>query len=51
MLPEEGEPSTAVELRHLFPGIADNTKARAHARTILDVRRGAVVLSLDCMRR
>ena len=30
----EGELSAAIELRRLFPGITDNTKARAHVRTI-----------------
>jgi hypothetical protein len=29
-----GELSAAIELRRLFPGITDNTKARLHARTI-----------------
>ena len=29
-----GELSAAVELRRLFPGIADNEKARIYARTI-----------------
>jgi hypothetical protein len=36
MLPEEGELSTAIELRRSFPGIADNAKPWAHARTIPD---------------
>jgi hypothetical protein len=31
---EEGELSAAMELRRRFPGIIDNTKARACARTI-----------------
>jgi hypothetical protein len=31
---QEGELSAAIELRRLFPGIADNAKARLHARTI-----------------
>jgi hypothetical protein len=31
---QEGELSAAIELRRLFPGIIDNAKARAHARTI-----------------
>jgi hypothetical protein len=31
---QEGELSAAIELRRLFPGITDNIKARAHARTI-----------------
>ena len=31
---EEGELSAALELRRLFPGISDNVKARACARTI-----------------
>jgi len=31
---EEGELSAAIELRRRFPGITDNAKARAHARTI-----------------
>ena len=31
---QEGELSAAIELRRLFPGITDNAKARAHARTI-----------------
>ena len=30
----EGELSTAIELRRRFPSVADNAKARAHARTI-----------------
>ena len=30
----EGELSAAIELRRRFPGIGDNTKARACARTI-----------------
>jgi hypothetical protein len=30
----EGELSAAIEVRRLFPGITDNVKARAHARTI-----------------
>ena len=29
-----GELSAALELRRLFPGITDNVKARAYARTI-----------------
>jgi hypothetical protein len=29
-----GELLAAIEVRRLFPGIADNAKARAHARTI-----------------
>jgi hypothetical protein len=31
---EKGEMSAALELRRLFPGITDNVKARACARTI-----------------
>jgi hypothetical protein len=31
---EEGELSAVIELRRRFPGIGDNTKARACARTI-----------------
>jgi hypothetical protein len=31
---EEGELSAAIELRRRFPGLIDNTKARACARTI-----------------
>jgi hypothetical protein len=31
---EEGELSAAIELRRRFPGIGDNVKARACARTI-----------------
>jgi hypothetical protein len=31
---QEGELSAAIELRRRFPGITDNTKARAHVRTI-----------------
>jgi hypothetical protein len=31
---EEGELSAAIELRRRFPGIIDNTKARACARSI-----------------
>jgi hypothetical protein len=31
---QEGELSAAIELRRRFPGIADNTKARACARSI-----------------
>jgi hypothetical protein len=31
---EEGELSAAIELRRRFPGIIDNVKARACARTI-----------------
>jgi hypothetical protein len=31
---QEGELSAAIEVRRLFPGITDNAKARAHARTI-----------------
>ena len=31
---EKGELSAVVELRRLFPGITDNVKARAFARTI-----------------
>lgn len=31
---QEGELSAAIELRRRFPGIADNAKARACARTI-----------------
>jgi hypothetical protein len=31
---ESGELSAAIELRRLFPGITDNEKARACARTI-----------------
>jgi hypothetical protein len=31
---EEGELSAAIELRRRFPGLSDNTKARACARTI-----------------
>jgi len=31
---QEGELSAAIELRRRFPGITDNTMARAHARTI-----------------
>jgi hypothetical protein len=31
---EGGEPSAAVELRRLFPGITDNAQARECARTI-----------------
>jgi hypothetical protein len=31
---QEGELSAAIELRRLFPGIADNAKARECARTI-----------------
>jgi hypothetical protein len=31
---QEGELSAAIELRRRFPGITDNAKARAHARTI-----------------
>jgi hypothetical protein len=30
----EGELSAAIELRRLFPGITDNSKARAHVRII-----------------
>jgi len=30
----DGELSAAIELRHRFPGITDNEKARQHARTI-----------------
>jgi hypothetical protein len=31
---QEGELSAAIEVRRLFPGVIDNAKARAHARTI-----------------
>jgi hypothetical protein len=31
---QEGELSAAIELRRRFPGVTDNTKARAHVRTI-----------------
>ena len=31
---QEGELSAAIELRRRFPGITDNTKARAYARSI-----------------
>jgi hypothetical protein len=31
---EEGELSAAIELRRRFPGVSDNAKARACARTI-----------------
>jgi hypothetical protein len=31
---QEGELSAAIEVRRLFPGITDNTEARACARTI-----------------
>ena len=31
---QEGELSAAIEVRRRFPGITDNAKARAHARTI-----------------
>jgi hypothetical protein len=31
---QEGELSAAIELRRRFPGITDNSKARAHVRTI-----------------
>jgi hypothetical protein len=31
---ERGELSAALELRRLFPGVSDNVKARAFARTI-----------------
>jgi hypothetical protein len=31
---EKGELSAALELRRLFPGVSDNVKARAFARTI-----------------
>jgi hypothetical protein len=31
---EEGELSAAIELRRRFPGVVDNSKARACARTI-----------------
>jgi hypothetical protein len=31
---QEGEMSAAIELRRLFPGIIDNAKARACARSI-----------------
>jgi hypothetical protein len=31
---QEGELSAAIELRRRFPGITDNAKARAHARSI-----------------
>jgi hypothetical protein len=31
---QEGELSAAIELRRLFPGVTDNAKARACARTI-----------------
>jgi hypothetical protein len=31
---KDGELSAAIEVRRLFPGIDDNAKARAHARTI-----------------
>jgi hypothetical protein len=31
---EKGELSAALELRRLFPGVTDNVKARAFARTI-----------------
>ena len=31
---EGGELSAALELRRLFPGVSDNVKARAFARTI-----------------
>ena len=31
---KEGELSAAIEVRRLFPGVTDNAKARAHARTI-----------------
>ena len=31
---QEGELSAAIEVRRLFPGVTDNAKARAHARTI-----------------
>jgi hypothetical protein len=31
---QEGELSAAIELRRRFPGIIDNAKARAHARSI-----------------
>ena len=31
---QEGELSAAIELRRRFPGITDNTKARACARSI-----------------
>jgi hypothetical protein len=30
----DGELSAAIELRKRFPGVTDNAKARAHARTI-----------------
>ena len=32
---EKGELSAALELRRLFPGVTDNVKARAFARTIV----------------
>ena len=31
---QEGELSAAIELRRRFPGVTDNAKARAHARSI-----------------
>jgi hypothetical protein len=31
---QEGELSAAIEVRRLFPGIADNATAREHARII-----------------
>jgi hypothetical protein len=31
---QEGELSAAIELRRRFPGITDNAKAQAHARSI-----------------
>ena len=31
---QEGELSAAIELRRRFPGVTDNTRARACARTI-----------------
>jgi hypothetical protein len=31
---QAGELSAAIEVRRLFPGVPDNAKARAHARTI-----------------
>jgi hypothetical protein len=36
---QEGELSAAIEVRRLFPGITDNAKARACARTIAGWKR------------
>ena len=47
---EEGELSAAIELRRRFPGINDNAKARACARSIAGWKSPAIPSSVTRLR-